>query len=129
MKLYIANDSKQTLGGGWTFLANLVQGLQRVDDVELCYDYSEADTVLLPSSSMVNPATVEKCSNEGKKIFLRIDNMPRNSRNRNTGSSRLAQYARIADGVIFQSQWAKEYIGWWLENIEDISLKGRQQSL
>jgi len=28
MKIYLANESKQTKGGGWTFISNLQKGLQ-----------------------------------------------------------------------------------------------------
>lgn len=125
MKLYIANDSRQSLGGGWSFIANLVKGLNKSHKVELVDKLKDSDTVLLPSSSMVDPPTVEKAKNNGKKVFLRVDNIPRNSRNRNTGTSRLCSYAKQADGIIFQSRWAKDYVGWWLEKIEGVDVSSK----
>lgn len=115
MKLFIANDSSQTLGGGWSFVGNFIKGCKKLD-VELVSDLKDCDTMLIPASSMVTKETVALAKELKKKVYLRIDNMPRNSRNRNTGSSRVLSYAKQADGIIFQSNWAKEWIGWWLQH-------------
>jgi glycosyltransferase involved in cell wall biosynthesis len=116
MNLFIANDSKMSLGGGWSFIGNLVSELKKDNRVTLVDNIDDCETVLLPSSSMVTPDTVKYAKEKGKKIYLRVDNMPRNSRNRNCGSSRLRDFAETADGIIFQSNWAYEYLGWWLEH-------------
>jgi glycosyltransferase involved in cell wall biosynthesis len=64
---------------------------------------------------MVTRETVRLAQAAGKKIVLRIDNIPRNSRNRNTGTSRLKDFAQMADLVIYQSEWSREYVGGWLK--------------
>lgn len=74
----------------------------------------QADAILIPSSSMLKKETIEAIRQSDKKIILRIDNIPKNSRNRNTGTSRLKQCAEMADMIVYQSQWAKEYVGGWL---------------
>lgn len=125
MKLFIANDSKQSIGGGWSFIGNLIKGLDKSPRVDVVNNLKDCDVVLLPSSSMILPETVEAAKNYGKQIFLRVDNIPRNSRNRNCGTSRLSSYARQSDGVIFQSHWAREYIGWWLEKIEGVEFDSK----
>lgn len=109
IKVYLANDSKQSLGGGWTFLRNIRKGLiklnhQIVDRIEDC------DVFLIPGATMVNRKTVERAKELKKKIVTRCDNIPRNSRNRNTGTSRLRDFTLLADKVVYQSEWAKEYI-------------------
>lgn len=107
MKIYIANQSKQSLGGGWTFIDNFVNNAK----IELVNNFRDCDIYFIPSSSMVsNHLEIEQAKANGKKIVLRVDNIPRNSRNRNTGTSRLFSYSQLADLVIYQSQWAKEFI-------------------
>lgn len=115
MKIGIVNDSEQTLGGGWSFMRNLSKGIEMLkDEGYQVTDVRSADILLLPSSSVVRPETFDEAKRQGKKIVLRIDNIPRNSRNRNTGTSRLKKYAQGADAVIYQSQWAKGFISNWL---------------
>lgn len=109
MKIYIAQQSKQTIGGGWSFLRNFQKyarrkGIQFVNKVEDC------DIYFIAGATMVTRPEVEYAKKIGKKIVLRIDNIPRNSRNRNTGTSRLYDFAQLADLVVYQSQWAKDYI-------------------
>lgn len=109
MKIYIANDSKQSMGGGWTFIDNFIKGLQQVSH-ERVHQLSEADVVLVPSSSMITPESWDMFGELKIPRILRIDNMPRNSRNRNTGASRLRRYAQEAEGIVWQSSWAKWYL-------------------
>lgn len=112
MKIALPIDSKQAIGGGFTFRRNIAKGLK--DKAEVVDSIEEADVVLLASSSMLNSETVEKAKSLNKKIVLRVDNVPRNSRNRNTGTSRLQTYANMSDAVVFQSKWSKEYLSSFL---------------
>jgi len=112
MKIYIPNQSKQTIGGGFTFLRNFSKGI--FSKAELVYDVKDCDIFFIAGSSVVLPKEVEEAKALGKKIVLRVDNIPRNSRNRNTGTSRLKKYAEMAEVVVYQSEWAKEYVGEWL---------------
>lgn len=106
MKIYLANSSKQSLGGGWSWISNFRKGMG-----ELVTDkYDEADVYLVPSPTMVQREEVQKAKLAGKKIVLRIDNAVRNSRNRNTGMTRMKDFAEWADLVIFQSAWAERYL-------------------
>jgi glycosyltransferase involved in cell wall biosynthesis len=116
MKIYLANDSKQTVGGGWTFLSNLKEGIKRISkNVEFVDNISKCDIFFISGATMVTRETVRLAQAAGKKIVLRIDNIPRNSRNRNTGTSRLKDFAQMADLVIYQSEWSREYVGGWLK--------------
>lgn len=114
MTIYIANDSSQTQGGGFTFLRNLRDGLP--PDVEITQNMREANIVFIPSSTMAKSETVEEAKNYKKPIVLRVDNLPKNSRNRNTGTSRLKAYHDLASAVIYQSRWAKDYLSPWLDS-------------
>lgn len=103
MKLHIANYQPDRIGGGWTFARNLAK------DTHL-YSYEESDTYLIAGPTMVDRVDVGRAMDDGKKIVLRVDNAVRNSRNRGTGMTRLLDYARWADLVIYQSQWAKDFL-------------------
>lgn len=105
MKVYLANSSKQAIGGGWSWISNIRKALPEVTD-----DYNEADIYLIPSPTMVQREEVIKARDDGKKIVLRVDNAVRNSRNRNTGMTRMKDFANWADAIIYQSKWAKYYL-------------------
>lgn len=107
MKIAILNESKQGLGGGWSFIRNFTKDLNKD---KITGDIDQGDIFLIPSASMVSRDLVEKVKAKNKKVVLRIDNIPRNSRNRGTGTSRLYDIAQLADGVIYQSEWARDYV-------------------
>lgn len=109
MKLHIAKYEPNRIGGGWSFCRNLAKGLG-----DQLSDYNEADIYFIPSPSMVQREEVQKAKQDGKKVVLRLDNAVRNSRNRNTGMSRMKDFAEWADLVIYQSNWAKDYLGEFL---------------
>jgi glycosyltransferase involved in cell wall biosynthesis len=115
IKIFLANESKQTLGGGFTFLRNFRRIFEfKMTGVIFVDDWREADIYFISSATMISRDEVEAVWAMGKKIVLRIDNIPKNSRNRNTGTSRLYDFAKAANLLIFQSQWAKEYVSLWL---------------
>lgn len=91
------------MGGGWSFARHIVKAFGQTS-------YEEADIFFIVSPSMVQRADVIKAFDDGKKIVLRIDNAVRNSRNRNTGMTRMWDMAQMADLIIFQSQWAKDFL-------------------
>jgi len=102
-----------SLGGGWSFIGNLTKGL-KAQGVELT-GWKDADVILIPSSSMISKESFRLFKERGKKTVLRIDNVPRNSRNRNTGTSRLKLIGKESDAIVFQSMWAEDYIGVFLK--------------
>ena len=106
MKVFIANSSKQQVGGGWTWIRNFKKSMGDL----ITENYDEADVYLIASPSMVQRDEVELARQHGKRIVLRVDNAVRNSRNRNTGMTRMKDFAEWADLVVFQSNWAKEYL-------------------
>lgn len=110
MNVHVANYSEQQVGGGFSFIANLMNGCQQIGGVSFV-DYDKAEVYLIPSASMVQREQVKTAKADGKKIILRVDNALRHSRNRSTGMSRLWDFAEMADDIIFQSTWAKNVIG------------------
>jgi glycosyltransferase involved in cell wall biosynthesis len=110
MKIYLANDSKQGLGGGWTFRRNLAKGIKKIGH-QITENLNEADIALISGVTMVTRDTVKRIKKSKAKLVVRIDNVPRNSRNRNTGTSRLKDFTGVADAVVYQSLWARDYLG------------------
>jgi glycosyltransferase involved in cell wall biosynthesis len=109
VKVFIWNDSQQKLGGGFTFIRNLIIGAR---DFDTCFvlEQSEADVIFIAGSTMV-AKTDEILGFKGKKkIILRVDNAVRDSRNRGCGMGKLKRLAEMADVVVYQSKWAKEYL-------------------
>lgn len=103
MKIHLANYEPNRAGGGWTFMRNFSKGVTVTD-------YDKAEIYFICGPTMVERSEVERAKAEGKKVVLRIDNAVRNSRNRNTGMSRMSDFASWADLVIYQSKWAREYL-------------------
>lgn len=133
MKLYIAKQDDNRLGGGWSWIDNAKKALG-----EHLVSYEDSDIYLIPSPSMVSKEEVDKAKDDGKKIVLRCDNIVRNSRNRNTGMSRMKRFSEQADLVIYQSEFAKNLLMPYLKcdgkvilNSCDTSIfnpEGRQES-
>lgn len=103
MKIHLLNYEPGRVGGGWTQARYLYNGLN-------CVDYDEADVVLISGATMAHHEQVEQAKHDGKKIVLRVDNAVRNSRNRGSGMTRLKAFADVADLVIYQSNWARDFL-------------------
>lgn len=103
MKVHILNYEPQRIGGGWRASKYLAEGLGHVA-------YEEADTVLITGPTMASHSDVEKAKADGKKIVFRVDNAVRDSRNRGTGMSRMKAFCDAADLVVYQSNWAKNFL-------------------
>jgi hypothetical protein len=113
MRIYLPNTSRQSIGGGWTFRQNLMMGLDK--DCQISFSFEECDIVLITGATMVSRDEIIQAKNAGKKIIFRIDNIPKDSRNRGTAFSRMVDFGKMADWLIFQSEWAKDYVGWWFK--------------
>ena len=108
IKIYLPNISKSQIGGGWTFIRNLKNGLKRevefVDNVDDCHVY------FITGPTIVNPPEAHEARRKSKAIVFRVDNVPRKSRNkRSTPHERMKEFADLATVVIYQSEWAKKY--------------------
>lgn len=120
MKVYVARYEPGRIGGGWSFQDNFYKGM----DGHVTTDYEQADVYLIAGASMLQRDEVQKAKADGKKIVLRVDNAVRNSRNRNTGMSRLRDFAEMADLVIYQSGWAQDYLSGFLGKEGKVILNG-----
>lgn len=109
MRIHLANKSKQQIGGGFTFLRNLKLALK--DKVEFVDDWKECDVFFISGVTMLDKSDVQNAYDAGKKIVLRVDNMPRKSRNKCQPHERMRNYADKSKAVIYQSRWAYDWIG------------------
>jgi glycosyltransferase involved in cell wall biosynthesis len=133
MRIHIPNESKQQLGGGFTFIRNFEKYADRMADIVVTtgpdFDPAEIDILFIAGATMVKRELVEKAKAAGIKVVLRVDNAPRNSRNRNTGTSRLKDFAQLADLVIYQSRWAMDYLAPFVEKYGPIILNGVDEEI
>ncbi len=114
MKIYNPSISKQTIGGGHTFRRNLKKALK--GKAEFVNNWTNSDIFLISSVTIVDKAEVFAAKKSGVKIVLRVDNMPRRSRNkRMSPHERMKEFAQLADAVVYQSNWSKEWIGSYLK--------------
>jgi hypothetical protein len=119
MKIHLAKYEPERIGGGWTFMRNFAKGMK--GDLT---SYEEADIYFISSPSIVSRDEVFQAKKDGKKILLRVDNAVRNSRNRNTGMSRMFDFAQLADVLVYQSRWAQRYLQPFLGKKGSVILNG-----
>ncbi len=109
-KIHIAKYEPNRLGGGWTWAREFAKGIGgRLGS------YEESQVYVIPSPSMVEREEVNRAKADGKFIMLRLDNIIRNSRNRNTGMSRMQDFALMADVVVYQSEFARDLLTGWVK--------------
>lgn len=106
MKIFMPIMDRTKIGGGWSFADNFVKAFQ--DELT---SYEQAEVLFIPGATMVDPGYARQAKKDGKKVVLRVDNHLLPSRNRNSGMRKLHEMSNIADVVIFQSKWAKDYLG------------------
>lgn len=105
MLYYIPQHSEQSIGGGWTFIKNFVKGMSPFGWTRT-NDWRDADIVLIAGATMTNRDEIEAAKAAGKPIIFRVDNVPKDSRNRGTAIPRMRDFAKLADVVVYQSEWA-----------------------
>lgn len=108
-KVYAPNTHGVTgISGGHTFFRNLKKGL--ANKVHFVNSWPECDVFFISGVTITLPHEVHEASRAGKKIVFRVDNVPRKSRNRrSTPHERMVEFANLADVVVYQSEWAKDY--------------------
>lgn len=109
MKILIPCDTDEKgISGGLTFLRNFKKGLEQAKHWSV--KEGKADICLIPSATMVKRETFYEIKKR-MPIALRIDGIPEDWRNRGTGTTRLKEFAKEADAVVYQSEFSKDYLG------------------
>ncbi len=110
MKIYIPNTSEQSIGGGWTFLRNFRKGARGA--LHFVDRWKDCDIYFIVAATMTSRDEAYLAKAAGKGVIFRVDNVPRDSRNRGTAFSRMRDFANISDVVVYQSEWARQYAGY-----------------
>lgn len=108
IKVYAPNSKEDGIGGGFTFWRNFRKGMSGL--VHFVGSWQECDIFFITGITVVEKTEIHEAHKAGKKIVLRVDNVPRKSRNkRSSPHERLREFAELADVVVYQSEWAKNY--------------------
>lgn len=111
MKIYLPEQTSSKVNGGLTFNRNLKKGL--AGRAEFVDSWQACDIFLVSGITLVNFEELEAAKAAGKGIVLRVDNVPRKSRNRGLRPNPHERLKIIADSyadlVIYQSKWAERY--------------------
>lgn len=109
MNIYIPNQCKPQISGGFSFLRTFKKYAERAGHI-VVESLDHADGMLISGVTMVDPSEVGEASRRGIPIVFRVDNVPRKSRNkRSTPHERMTVFAGLADVVVYQSEWSKNY--------------------
>lgn len=116
MKILLSHKL-EGIGGGARFFENFCYGMTKYyPDVTLTHDKDCTDydiLFIITPTSIKNFDFIDKAKELGKKIIVRFDNMPKNSRNkRYRAFQKMIKLAKMSTQVIYQSDWAKEHIAW-----------------
>lgn len=124
MKIYIAGYDPTRIGGGWGFSRVFHRAMG-----DALSSFDEADIYFIPGASMTNREEVISAKKAGKKIVLRVDNALLPSNNRGGGMTHLQDYSNVADLIIFQSKWARDYLKPFLGKTGPIILNAVDRNL
>ncbi len=125
MKIYIAHNNTDinAIGGGWSFVRNLIKTLKnKVDFVNLP---SLCDICFVPSTTMATLNEVQLAKEHGAKIVVRVDGIPKNSRNtKPSGVPHFLHIVTLADEIIYQSEASKSFIKPFIRRDGEVILNG-----
>ncbi len=124
MKICVPKLNKEGFGGGWTFMANLKKGMEQNHQFVDESGMSDSDVVFIPNPMWAERIDFENAKALGKRVALRLDNIPEDWNNRGTAISKLKDFIQMSDFLIFQSDWAR---GKYLEFIKLNNLIAAQQ--
>jgi len=108
MRIKFSTKPDYAIGGGFTFVRNLIKYLERQG--VSCVFEGDYDVYFLIGPTTAQREDVKQAVSQGKKVVLRVDNIPEDYRNRGTAISRLKDFSEMADVVVYQSGWAKQYV-------------------
>jgi len=106
INLFAGNQIGDRIGGGYTFFRNFRKGLEQLGHQISDKNY---DISMLCGPTLAPREQWESAL--GKPRILRLDGIPEDFRNRGTAWSRMKQYSKEADLIIFQSNFSKNTVG------------------
>lgn len=125
MKIFIPNLQEGKIGGGMTFTKNFID----LASDYITSDFDNSDTFFISGVTLVSRDIFNSAKDSGKKIVVRVDGVPEDARNRGTGWSRLKDYTKEADLVIYQSDFVKRTVGKLLGVVGPVIYNGVDKSV
>lgn len=116
MNVFVPYESRQTIGGGYTFYRNFVDCMADAEDFRLVEESEDFDILFAFSPTTVSGESITRAKGRGAKFILRIDGVPEDNRNSGKGTRRLIEYASLADYIIYQTKFIQQTIGPILKN-------------
>lgn len=116
INVYLPNDSRKQIGGGWTFKRNFQKGAKQTNKLQIVDSVDNADISLIVGASMILPETFTKVK-EKTKVVLRVDGVPELWRNHRHTWDRFKYYFKKADGIVYQSGFVESTTGLWLKQL------------
>lgn len=110
MRVLVPNISSMSIGGGWTFLKNLMKSATLIHGLEIV-ESGDYDVLLAFSPTTISGEMIERAKRDGKPFILRMDGVPEDNRNSGHGSRRMIEYARAADYIIYQTEFVRQTVG------------------
>ena len=108
MKIYLANKSREQVGGGWTWMRTFKK--YALAHARFVDTWQEADVVIVPGITLVDIDEIKAAKKAGKPVIFRIGNVPRASRNKGDWpAKKMKELAEYSDVVVHQSEWSKRY--------------------
>lgn len=107
MNIFIPSIREGKIGGGWTFTRNFLD----LAEPHMVDSLDKADIFFITGATLVQRDEFRKAKDSNAKIVLRVDGVPEDWRNRGTGWSRLRDYSKEADLIIYQSDFIKNTTG------------------
>ena len=103
---------RDRIGGGFTFLRNFKKALH--GKIQFVDNWKSCDIFFIFGITTIDKTETHKAINAGKKLVLRVDNIPRKSRNRRQSpAERLREFGAKATKVVYQSEWSKKWAGYF----------------
>jgi len=105
----IPYSARSFAGGGATFISNFTKAVKPFG-YNVISEGENYDILLIAGATLCEKETYRQAKEQGKKVVLRVDNILEDGKNRNSGMPRLKEYARGADIIVYQSEWAKRLL-------------------
>lgn len=104
MRVYVPKLNKEGMGGGNTFVRNL----RKHTTLELTDQSKDAEVMFVANPMWAEREDFEESRRVGRKVVLRLDNIPEDWNNRGTAISKLKDFIVMSDVLIYQSDWSSQ---------------------
>lgn len=108
MRIKLPKATQVGIGGGISFISNFRKAIAPFG--HSIVEDGDYDLLFISGATLCDRETYLHAKENGKFIILRVDNILEDSKNRNTGMPRMEEFAKDADVVVYQSEWAMKLL-------------------